>query len=152
MNADRFVFTSYCDDVRQELGGKFSLMGIYGADLVAQGVGADSSSPVVLPKLCAYVRIVTPIDRPFERLVFRATLNDDTLIEVALQNGLEEGLPKPPPGTEGRTLAAAAVLTFAPFVVPDGSGTLRVTVETEEGVILGNGLRLQIQRTPAETH
>lgn len=43
----------YCDDIRQELGSKFSYMGVYGSDLVLQ------SLPATLPKLCIAVKLVT---------------------------------------------------------------------------------------------
>jgi hypothetical protein len=33
MTAHRSVIAQFCDDVRQEIGNKFSLMGCYGSDL-----------------------------------------------------------------------------------------------------------------------
>ena len=40
-----------CDDVRQETGNKYSLMGVYGADLVF------AQLPALLPKLCVCIML-----------------------------------------------------------------------------------------------
>jgi hypothetical protein len=47
MTAQRTVIAQFCDDVRQEIGNKFSLMGCYGSDLYVPAF------PITLPKLCA---------------------------------------------------------------------------------------------------
>ena len=43
-------FTMLCDDIRQELGGKVSLMGLYDHHI------AVAQIPYVLPKICFYTR------------------------------------------------------------------------------------------------
>lgn len=48
------AFTLFCDDVRQELGGKLSAMGIYQGFM---GIGADE---VLLPKLVAWTVFQMP--------------------------------------------------------------------------------------------
>jgi hypothetical protein len=44
----------YCDDIRQEIGGNYSWMGIYNTDIIF------SSFPSMLPKLCAHVTVKFP--------------------------------------------------------------------------------------------
>ncbi len=44
------VFTLLCDDIRQEMGGKTSLMGLYDAHVVVPQL------PFTLPKLCFFTR------------------------------------------------------------------------------------------------
>ena len=39
-----------CDDVRQEVGNKISLMGIYGKDIIIPDI------PYILPRLCIFLR------------------------------------------------------------------------------------------------
>lgn len=51
-----FGYASYCDDIRQELGGKISLMGIYRADMRVPFF------PITLPRFC----IVATYCRPYE--------------------------------------------------------------------------------------
>ena len=43
---NRQVFTTFCDDIRQEIGGKLSYMGVYSSDLYVGGF------PITLPKFC----------------------------------------------------------------------------------------------------
>jgi hypothetical protein len=59
MTGKRTVIAQFCDDVRQEIGNKFSLMGCYGTDLYVPAF------PFTLPKLCAFVHVRTPRERPF---------------------------------------------------------------------------------------
>lgn len=50
INPPKHEFTLLCDDIRQELGGKTSLMGIYDHHIVVPEV------PHMLPKVCFYTR------------------------------------------------------------------------------------------------
>lgn len=51
-----YNFTSiFCDDVRHELNGKFSLMGIYTGDMYVPVF------PIALPKICAYFVLCVPV-------------------------------------------------------------------------------------------
>ena len=45
------IYTILCDDIRSETGNKFSLMGIYGSNIVIK------KFPAVLPKLCLGIMI-----------------------------------------------------------------------------------------------
>lgn len=50
IKAPKHEFTLLCDDIRQEMGGKTSLMGLYDHHIVVPQV------PFVLPKVCFYTR------------------------------------------------------------------------------------------------
>jgi len=50
VKAPKHEFTLLCDDIRQEVGGKTSLMGMYDHHIVVPQV------PFVLPKVCFYTR------------------------------------------------------------------------------------------------
>ena len=50
IKAPKHEFTLLCDDIRSEMGGKTSLMGIYDHHIVVPQV------PFVLPKVCFYTR------------------------------------------------------------------------------------------------
>lgn len=50
IKAPKHEFTLLCDDIRQEVGGKTSLMGLYDHHIVVPQV------PFVLPKVCFYSR------------------------------------------------------------------------------------------------
>lgn len=55
---DRVLHTIFCDDVRNEVGGKLSLMGCYSGEL------SVPSFPMTLPKLCMHFSFVFDRLRP----------------------------------------------------------------------------------------
>jgi hypothetical protein len=144
MNGDRLLIAQFCDDVRQEVGNKFSLMGCYGGELLVD------SLPAVLPKLCVQVKLLTPKDRPFERAVLRAMLNDDLLgeLEIPVQQ-LNATIRDNDPAVSHR-LTYGAIMTFAPFVF-EKEGVLRLDAETDSGPIKGTRLRLLLSETYRRT-
>jgi hypothetical protein len=56
---DPFGATIFCDDIREELHGKTSLIGVYGNELVSY-----SEFPISLPKLGFYVTVCFPANGP----------------------------------------------------------------------------------------
>lgn len=63
MNKEPYGVTIFCDDIRTEVGGKNTYVGVYQRDL-----NAVSELPFVLPSLCAAVRVVYPTKLQFEHL------------------------------------------------------------------------------------
>lgn len=142
-NADRFAFVEFCDDVRHEIGNKYSLMGCYGSELILSDV------PAILPKLCILVRAATPLDRLFKRLVFRVSSSDRLLLEAnaELEKLTREHLSDLLPlATRG---IATAFFELSPFAVPEEM-TLKVEAETEEGVLIAGTLRVRKALKSAE--
>ena len=140
MNAGRFLFAVYCDDVRQEVGNKLSLIGCYMDDLIVDAL------PAALPKLCVQARALTPNAKPFERLVFRAYMNKTLLGELEVAR---EALERTAAAAQGRAISerhgALAVMTFSPFLI-DGPGQLKVEAETEEGLLKGSVLQISVRQ------
>lgn len=143
MTTSRFVYVTYCDDIRQEVGNKLSFMGCYSADLLLNRVEGGAA---VLPKLCAHVRVVTPIDQPFEALSVRALFNDEQVAEVSVPPGqlptrsAEGGIP-----SDSVSAVVEFSLTFSPFAVGEDGGKLRIVALTEGGEIRGNSLRVKLR-------
>lgn len=138
MSDSRLVVCEYCDDVRQEMGNKFSLMGCYGSELVV------SSFPIVLPKFGALARAVTPIDLPFKKLTFRLFFESNLIAE--LDTPIEElAVPDSLP-TWARWLWRAGILVVSPLVL-EGPGVLRVDAETETGIAPGSKLNIRSATT-----
>jgi len=71
----RQISTIFCDDIRQEAGGKLSLMGVY------SGVMFVPDFPIILPKLCISITAVTPSKNPFKKISFKIFKADDVLAE-----------------------------------------------------------------------
>jgi len=79
----RDLHAIYCDDIRYEIGGKISLVGMYRATMLVPEV------PVVLPKLCVYLSASTPLDRPYKMVRFTLYLDDDVLSEAEMESDFD---------------------------------------------------------------
>jgi hypothetical protein len=75
---ERHLQTIFCDDIRHELGGKLSYIGVYSGRLIVPDF------PVTLPKLCVAVCALTSAERPFGNLVLRVLKDDDVVTEGVL--------------------------------------------------------------------
>jgi len=134
-NADRFVHAVFCDDIRQEVGGKVSLMGCYQGDLLVPFM------PVALPKLCVFATISTPVERPLKTLKVRV-MQDETEL-VSLDVPADDMNKVVPQAEDGVTrILANTVIVFSPFAVAVPTA-IRVMVDTEEGEIIGPRLRIR---------
>jgi hypothetical protein len=140
VSAARFVFATYCDDIREEKSGKLTLVGCYGSDLIAER-GPDPI--LVLHKLCAQIHVVTPVERPFERVVIKAYLADALLGELTLPPTAFRAPSDLAP--DASMVGVMATMTFTPFVVSELPNRLRIEVETEDGVLKAPGLRLRFR-------
>ena len=134
---DRIITATYCDDIRQEVGNKLSLMGIYQSELLV------ASAPTALPKLCVWVTALTPIARPFEDLTIRLILGDD--LELARVEITADQFAKMQPG-EDKSVTRSSISTamaFSPFII-EKSTQLRVVADTVEGRIVGPRLLIKV--------
>ena len=125
MTASRIVIAQFCDDVRQEVGNKFSLMGCYGTDLYVPAF------PITLPKLCAFVHVRTDRAHPFDRLTLRLVRGDDVLSELVAN---PEKLKAGETPDWARWISMTGILAVTPFQA-SGPCRLRVLAETESGTI-----------------
>lgn len=78
----RYAHTMFCDDVRHEIGGKISFMGVYSGKLIS------SDLPGILPKLCVAVTLHTAIENPFKKLSIKGIFRDQEVF--AMELGEEE--------------------------------------------------------------
>jgi len=74
----RYVQTLFCDDIRHELGGKLSYIGVYSGGLFV------TSFPITLPKLCLSVQVVTPGEKPMDSLTLRVLKDEEVLQEIVV--------------------------------------------------------------------
>jgi len=141
-----FLSTIYCDDVRQEVGGKLSLIGVY------NGVMYVQQFPVTLPKLWVVAIFVTSKDEPPKSLKLRVFKDNEPFADLdatpehlqQLANAREPVVPLP----EGsrRVISTQTQVCFAPLIL-DAPCVLRVTAITETGET--RGLSLQVQELSA---
>lgn len=137
----RYLFATFCDDIRYEQGNKHSLIGCYKEDLII------SRLPATLPKLCVAVAVVTPIDRLFEKLILFAKLDDATFAELEIRDEQLQAV-KSETLKESRadikTVEVHCHLTFPLFNIAQ-PGAVRIEAETEDGVIKGTILKIRLK-------
>jgi hypothetical protein len=140
VSAERFISFQFCDDIRHEVGNKFSLIGCY------TGVIQIDPIPSVMPKLCAMIKVHTSVERPFSKLVVRILRENKPVAELAFPPEAFDTQPQRPLGATGHQVVAMIVM--APFPV-ESPCDLRVEAETEEGTLLGGSVWIRAA-APAE--
>lgn len=142
-NISRFVIAQFCDDIRQEIGNKFSLIGCYGDQMIIDKL------PATLPKFGIVVKVFTGTDRPFSHLLVRALMNDEILAEleipVATATDLFQNIAST---TDLGRVGLQAILVLSPLVVVEPC-KIRIEAETEEGIIRGSYIMIR-ERTPED--
>ncbi|WP_133510302.1 DUF6941 family protein [Candidatus Thiosymbion oneisti] len=144
----RYVETLFCDDIRHEMGGKLSFIGVYSGELLVPAF------PVTLPKLCLFVNIVTPAEEPFRSLNLRILKDTEIVQEIASDEAQLTALSDSAKDLtiEQRKmgiLANQVTATFSPMRF-DGPCTLSVRVRTEDGELHGKGLKVDQAQPPVD--
>lgn len=134
--SDHHATVIFCDDFRQELGGKFSLMGLY-AGYLAIPVEATR-----LPKFVAVVLADLGRDTPTPQVSIELKFDDQAVEMVAEPDPLSEQVPKGAPvgrlhvalplqATNVPVIAGTTVFTVAVRVGEEliGKGTLPVVFQ-----------------------
>ena len=137
----RHVQTIFCDDIREEVSGKLTYVGVYSSKLWVPFF------PVVLPKLCLAVSIFTPATQPFRKLSIKIFEGD----ELVAENGIDEiELEKfadafdEEDGSDKVQLSQLlrTQFIFSPLKIEEPT-KLRVRVQTAEEELTGAGLRIE---------
>jgi len=139
VTVSRIVITQFCDDIRHEAGNKYSLMGCYGNELLVEKL------PALLPKLCVQVRVITPIDKPFSKLIIRAVMNDDMIAEMNVVSG-EKTLQVPSGIDDPIRIEFNVMMTFSPLPITEPS-KLRIEAEADTEILRG-GILLFRESSP----
>lgn len=63
---ERYGYSVFCDDIRVEADGKLSFMGCYNGVMFV-----SHSFPVVLPKFCVHLHVLSPADQPYSSILAR---------------------------------------------------------------------------------
>lgn len=132
----RWVHVIYCDDIRHEVGGKFSYIGVYNNKLLLDSI------PVHLPKLCLHMRVSTPADCPFQELAIKVCMDEEVLTETTVTAGQLNAYKVKHADKSDQTFAryeVVGILTFAPFAI-ERTAKLRVIATTELGELRSNSL------------
>lgn len=140
-NGSRHLEVIYCDDIREEVGNKFSYMGVYSSDLTVP------NAPILLPKLCVAVKVTTDIDDLIKALEVRIVkIKDDVETELLSTGTITYPAEWPRLDNGSTRLVAQMTFVLAPFQI-DEDTTLRVKAITDRGELRGAGLRIHIATT-----
>lgn len=135
---ERSLSGVFCDDIREELYGKKSLIGCYGAIMEV------SSFPITLPKLCIHAIIQTPATRPFKIVKLFVLQDDDVLAEGELP------IPATMPTLEPNQLSRLDVqFVFTPLTL-EKPCTLRVRAHLDGEETRGLGLLVKLRSPDPE--
>lgn len=134
---NRNIQTIFCDDIRHEIEGKISYIGVYNGTLFLP------EFPAKLPKLCLSITALTSPKQPFLKLKLRV-LHDDTEIFTGEldENQLSEITGDSSANGADDWLSLHSFVVFSPFSI-ETSGKIRVIVETEQGDLLGQCLKIE---------
>ena len=73
---NRFASAIFCDDIRFEVGNKFTLAGVYSADMFFEEL------PGFIPKFGVSMRFDTPMDKPVKAIRFKVYKGDEVLADI----------------------------------------------------------------------
>jgi hypothetical protein len=148
---DAYGYTTFCDDIRMELGGKITLVGVYGGQMVLAG-----PLPGVLPKLALHISYRQRYDRIVLPVQFRVFFPWDDpekpmVIDIpdeGVQSAAQKARLLSERGGEVAFSNVTFQFSFVPFVIM-GTGVIRVrAVRGDELVRLG-GIEIIAPRVPA---
>ncbi len=136
---DRHVFCLFSDDVRQEINGKVSLIGIYQGGMLVGG-----PVPQFLPRLVISSYLSTPIDRPLNNLSVDVMLGASALQNVTPPTQALHEMQNVALQDAGvKNLSMQMVFVLQPFMV-SGNGKLWVRVRCDGETIDSNALIIKV--------
>lgn len=132
---ERSASCFYCDDIRHEVGGKLTLVGMYPDGMHVQ---CPPQGAVALPRFCVIGFFRTPIEQPIERLRCELRLDEMMLHGVDLPR---EALAAERPGNaDTRGFTAQLVMEFGNLIIPR-AGILRLVMIADGLAYECHGLR-----------
>ncbi len=126
-----------CDDIRFEMGGKYSINGIYGGDITVQGI-----APSLLPKLVFILQIFFPIEYQLGTMTFRIRMRDTSEDLFRIELPTPQKLEFPEDATKA---VLRAYFPISPFPIT-GPGILEVFVDVDSESI--RAARLEVRLIP----
>jgi hypothetical protein len=125
----RYVHATYCDDIRQEVGGKITLVGIYAGQCIVPAV------PCVLPKLCVVINLSAPRSEPITSAVVTGAFAGNEVFNMTLESEQISQIMAPSyeARPDGQNMMLMLMGVMSPFnVATPGKLTLNVLANGEE--------------------
>jgi hypothetical protein len=150
MDRNSWGFSLFSDDIRQELGGKLSVMGIYQADMIYPEA---TTFPIIVPKFAILVKYYEIKDAFSDDIIIRIFLPGDTrdspsIILPMSRAGLMSALPERPlEDDQERVFNLTYPVIMQPLAVKE-EGFVKVRVAS--GAIITNLGSLMIRKARPE--
>jgi hypothetical protein len=136
MTNPRVANCAFCDDVRNEIGGKLSFMGIYGSDMLISG-----QPPQALPKLAIVVWLVCDIDDDVKKFAIRV-LAAPNRHEFAKAEYPDDALKNVQYADDATKKTFISTISLSPFPVQE-DGFVEVMVDTDRGTMRAGRLMVR---------
>lgn len=146
MKTERFVFCQFCDDIRQEINGKITLVGVYQG-----GLQISTPLPTVIPMLAIACSIWTPKDRPFTHLKVGLKLGDVALMEKEFSTQEMTQLLAQSPTTDDSTGSVFNLQLNMAGLPVTKAGMLTMYCKTDDEELRSNSLAIQTIANQAES-
>lgn len=103
---NRHVHAIFSDDIRQEVGGKVTLVGIYGDQMLVPEL------PCMVPKLCLTVKAITTADDRFKSLRVVVYQDEVALAEASASSDQITAVPTPEKKAPNSLLVQTVAFNF----------------------------------------
>lgn len=138
---ERSIYAIYCDDIRNEIAGKTSMMGIYGPHVIVPAF------PIAMAKFCAHITLRLPYKSPASSITIRLLADEEVLGEVVLNESMLQNTPIPPLDAdlipEDSMLSMNFVFAFVPLNISKQT-RLRLHANVDGDEIKGNSLLIRL--------
>lgn len=138
------LFCQFADDVRLEVGGKQTIVGVYSG-----GLNVAGKTPLLLPQLAVVSYLFIPKDMDPAEVTLEVGWQDGkTLNQIKLPSEqIENSLKAERQANEGRGIFVEAVTLIRPFEIP-GPGRIVASVIIDGDRIKGNALKIDVHDAP----
>lgn len=147
MTEEAYGITTYCDDIRQEVGGKLTLVGCYSNEMTVFG-----AAPAALPIFCAIANLRVPITQEFRRIEFALSQEFDGVQKEILRDGFDAPIrtggdaSDSPSGEKAtdRQFSIVFPMKIAPLLI-EGDGLIRCRAYIDGTEIRLGSLKVKVQ-------
>lgn len=139
MSYERNIFCIFADDIRHEVDGKISLIGMYQG-----GMNIGGSLPALVPQLVITTYINTSIDQPFKEISIDLLLNDQVVQNLSPPpDAVQDMQHSIPHSSDSKMITMMMVLKLQPFNVIE-EGRLFIRAKIDGTVLESNALRIRM--------